>query len=166
MGRVKLLWQILLMEKNKYCSWRIASLIATNKMALIRIAIYICIKSVRHSVDGQCSSYQGDPVGSHLPSKFRSILLEMLSGSTRWALNLNNKKKAPLQSTALLTRFNWAFFSPVVERRTCSMMSLETPRNAWLQAQITDLLMLSENLMAFRGGWPNDGVQRGGTSVQ
>lgn len=44
---------------------------------------FICIKSVRHSVAWHCSSYQRDPIGSHLPAaKFWSILLEMLSGTT------------------------------------------------------------------------------------
>lgn len=81
--RIKRIWQDFIDEIVQCRWWRTASLKSANKTALIGMAIYICIKSVRHSVVWHRSSYQGDPIGSHLPAaKLWSILLEMLSGTT------------------------------------------------------------------------------------
>lgn len=96
------IWQDFIDENMQYCRWRIAPLKPANKTALIGIAIYIRIKSVRHSVVWHCSSYQRDP---HWESFTRSKTLIDTSGNAVWhhmlGFKSNNTTLPP--TPALLT---------------------------------------------------------------
>lgn len=84
------------------------------KMPWLERRFISALSPVRQSMVWRCSSYQGDPIGSHLAvAKLRSIPLEMLSGTMCWALNLKHHPDAKPCTSHI---FNWANVTPCAER--------------------------------------------------
>lgn len=94
-------WQDFIDKNMQYSGWRISPLKPANKTALIGFAIYIWIKSVRHSVVWLCSSYQRDaPIGSHLP---KTVIDTSENDVWHHMLGFKSKKATLPPTPALLT---------------------------------------------------------------